>query len=192
MIKEKVIISAIEIDTPGQVMHFQIKVPRDAERIIGIEYSISQMQQLGQIGGNGGGNGTLGGAGGTGGTGGTGDLGGGGAGGSPNIFNLIIQPNSPMGDFRLQGCDNANIFYAADVYTDDTNVSQGDFSATEKEYTHEYKQYEDVLSEEGCITLIKGIYRDKQDPNAVVIYAYILKIYVWYEHAERDRITKKL
>ena len=177
MLKEKVIITSFAITQVGQIKHFQLKIPRDAKCIIGIEETISRIATLGGTGG--GGTGTLGGGGGPAG-------GGTGGGTGPAIpFSTLLNPDTFLGDYRLQSCGDANIFYTAHLFLGDNNLAQGDFSAnshfTPKEYIHSTQRLESKVNEDGSATLLKGIYRDGQNPGATITYSYRVKIYLWYK-----------
>lgn len=169
--KEKVILTAFAITQPGQIKHFQVKIPRDAKRIIGIEASASRTEPVQTTGGISGGGGPAGG----GGTGGT---------GFANPFGLLLNQDTLLGEFRLQSCGSANIFYAGTLFLGDNNEGQGYFSSipqfTPKEFTHSPKRTEDKVNEDGSATLLKGIYRDGQSAAAGG-YTYTVKIYVWVE-----------
>ncbi len=82
MIKEKVVIQKVPIVAVGQVQYFQVKIPRDAKRIIGIETTSSNIIPIIGIGESGGG---------------------GGGGGIPtiNLLGLIFQPSPFLGNSDL-------------------------------------------------------------------------------------------
>jgi|SRR6185437_2810848 len=168
MFKEKVILTKLPITKVGQVVNFQVKIPRDASRIIGIElsgcYSNPPVEQQpaaakfalateARI---------------------------------SKSFNILQFTPSPfVGDVRLQSCEDTNVFYSGDVYLADNNLGFGDFSATglfpAKTETHGYKRYECVVNTNGETTILKGVYRDRQTANSKPQYAYTVNVYVWYE-----------
>jgi len=158
MRKEKVILTSFAITQVGQIQGFQVKIPRDAKRIIGIESSVSKRILMPAPGGGGGG-------------------------GIGSLF-VSVNPNPIMGEFKLQSSGDANIIFADTIYSDDANIGQGDFSATmqfpPKDFTHLYKPMETEANEDGSATLIKGIYTDKQNPVNQT-YTYNTNIYVWVE-----------
>jgi hypothetical protein len=173
MIKEKVIIQKVPIATVGQVQYFQVKIPRDAKRIIGIETTSSNVLPIMGIGGIGG-------------------IGGGGGGfGIPhiNLFGLIFTPSPYLGELRLLSCGKTNLFYAADIYQQDANIAEGDYSATTyftpNDWSHGIKHEEDEVNEDGDATLLKGIFKDKQDPSGLT-YTYTVGVYVWYEKISKE------
>jgi hypothetical protein len=165
MIKEKVVIQKVPIAVVGQVEYFQVKIPRDAKRIIGIETTSSAVEPIMGIGGI---------------------HGAGGGGGIPhiNLLGLIFTPSPFLGELRLLSCGKTNLFYAADIYQQDANIGQGDYSAspyfTPSDWSHGIKHEEDEVNEDGEATLLKGIFKDKQDPSGLT-YTYTVGIYVWYE-----------
>jgi hypothetical protein len=165
MMHEKVIITPLSISQLGQIRFFDIKIPRDAKRIIGIETSISKIFSLSP---------------------------GGGGGGGGSLFGLKLNRSIYMGEFRLISCGKANIFYAQDLTLGDVNIGQGDFTTAEftsAEFTHQDKKEEEAVNEDGAARLIKGVYRDRQNPM-LSDYTYTVKIYLWYEEAEFHQITK--
>ncbi len=186
MFREKVIITKLPVMQAGQIHHFQVKIPRDAERIIGMEVSAQYLDmQLLQTAA------------------------------ALKAANLPavnyarasqytylslekralgsvtrITPDLFLGDVRLQSCEDTNIFYAEDIYFTDENLAFGDFSARNRRFfptspTHGYKHEECVVNTCGKTTILKGIYRDRQNPqsaiNSPVFFQYTASIYVWYE-----------
>jgi hypothetical protein len=193
MLREKVIITKLPITQAGQIQHFQVKVPRDAHRIIGVEVSAQYMglqvlttesntiyttNSLSNI--------------------------------PPplpslpspptassytfsslslgNIFQII--PDLFLGDVRLQSCDNTNVFFAEHIYYTDENFLFGDYSAINPNFipvpeTHGKKREICVVNTDGETTIIKGIYRDRQGSNnnsvGQAYFQYVASIYVWYE-----------
>jgi hypothetical protein len=186
MLKEKVIITKLPITQPGQIQHFQVKIPRDAKRIIGMEVSAQYMnmqvagspQPIIGVGFN-----------------------------SPSNYSYMsmariakgrsifrITPDLFLGDVRLQSCEDTNVFFAEDVYYTDENLGFGDFSVGSPRFfpapqTHGYKRHECIVNTNGETTILKGIYRDRQagakgTANTLtgqVFFQYTANIYVWYE-----------
>ena len=183
MFREKVIITKLPITQAGQIQHFQVKIPRDASRIIGMEVSAQYMniqtaqgQQVKAINYKR---------------------------ASQYTYRTLdraakgdifrITPDLFLGDVRLQSCEDTNIFFAEDIYFADENLAFGDFSATNPRFfpaspTHGYKHYECVVNTRGETTILKGIYRDRQNQQSgantlrgPVFFQYVASIYVWYE-----------
>lgn len=182
MLKEKGIITKLPITQAGQIVHFQVKIPRDALRVIGMEvsarYSNMQVgQPIGIVG-----------------------IG----------FNIPSQHSYArlarrsvgetfqftqdlfLGDLRLQSCEDTNVFFAENVYFADENLGYGDFSAINPRFqpvseTHGYKRYECVVNTDGETTILKGIYRDRQSSQqnspqiGGIFFQYEVRVYVWYE-----------
>lgn len=185
MFREKVIVTKLPVTQAGQIVHFQVKIPRDAARIIGMEVDAQYMNmQLAQA-----------------------------AAklaravtypmasqrtyaalerkGTGRIF--TITPDLLLGNVRLQSCEGTNIFYAEDIYFTDENIAFGDFTARTPNFfpnatTHGYKREECVVNTNGESTILKGVYRDRQSTSAQasaiqqgVFFQYVAGIYVWYE-----------
>lgn len=195
MIQEKVVITQLNIVQPGQVIHFDVKIPHDALRIIGIELSCAYpdppVNQQGML----------------------------------RVMRIAMQakaaakaiavhrsadiplaftPSPYLGDLRLQSCESTNVFYSGDVVLADMNLAFGDytiipgFAATEA--IKGQKRQELSVNTTGKTAIVKGIYRDRQAALAGVIlpntnpgnnqpaqvlpqpvYSYRVNLYVWYE-----------
>lgn len=182
--REKVIVTKLLITQAGQIKHFQVKIPHDAQRIIGIEltaryasmqiiqpqpigiyvgfsapssYSFKSMLSLG----------------------------------SGDIFQ--ITPDLLLGDVNLQSCEKTNIFFSGDVFFGDENLGYGDFTAMPRfspsPATHGYKREEYETGAKGETTILKGIYRDRQQGvqgginslTGPIFFQYTVGVYVWYE-----------
>jgi hypothetical protein len=168
MFKERVIITKLSITKVGQIVHFQVKIPRDAIRIIGVElsgcYSNPPMERQAAFA----------------------KLALATEARMSRSFSILQFTSSPfVGDVRLQSCEDTNVFYSDDVYLADYNLGYGDFSATAlfpaTSETHGYKRYEYVVNTNGETTILKGIYRDRQTANSNPQYTYTVNVYVWYE-----------
>ena len=205
MYKEKVIIKKLPITQVGQVVNFQMKIPRDALRIVGVELSashfaiipppqptqpiqqpqpvLSAIQQA--------------------------------AGQPPQAVLSLVQQamarnnkelakakailfftaSKLMGDLRLQSCEDTNIFYSGNVYFSDANIGYGDYSASALfppiSPTHGGKMDEYIVNTEGETTILKGVFRDRQpqggNPTMAdqLFYKYDVKVYVWYEKPDK-------
>ncbi len=186
MFREKVIIKKLPVTQAGQLINFQVKIPRDAQHIIGMEvgaqYMNMQMAQPAAAKA---------------------------AGPQPAInyarasqYTYLslekrtsgravrITPDLFLGDVRLQSCEDTNIFYAEDIYFADENIAFGDFTARNRRFfptspTHGYKHEECIVNTCGKTTVLKGIYRDRQtaqvqDLRQGVFFQYTAIIYVWY------------
>jgi len=206
MIREKVIITKLAISQAGQIQHFQVKIPHDALRIIGIELSgcyannISAAQPVQAV-----------------------------AAVAAVKMQAAVQPvqaaaavpaiavaqarqlkvasvrvmtsidalfrqtATPMsytaspfvGNVRLQSCENTNVFFSGDVYLSDENVGYGDYSVTAQfpatAATHGCKNEAYLVNTPGKTTILKGIYRDRQPAAGQVPATYTVNVYVWYE-----------
>lgn len=186
--KEKVIVTKLQIAQPGQICHFQVKIPRDAKRIIGVEVSAQYMnmqspQPIRIIGFHG-----------------------------PSQYTFLnlrigrgdiflITPDLFLGDVRLQSCEDTNVFFSEDVYYADENLAFGDFSAINPRFfpapqTHGYKRHEVEVNTNGETTILKGIFRDRQGGTQAnigsnaIFFQYMATVYVWYEEAELHQSSR--
>ncbi|MBX3164689.1 MAG: hypothetical protein KF900_09415 [Bacteroidetes bacterium] len=93
-----------------------------------------------------------------------------------------FQRNELFGELRLQSCDEADIFYTADIKASENNIGEKDFSLNAFwkafAYTHQTQCFEDEISLNGKNPVITGVYKDKssgQNPD------YIVNVYLWIE-----------
>ena len=97
---------------------------------------------------------------------------------------LPIKRSVLFGELKLQSCEEANIFYAAEVRNNE-NLEQGDFSAdafwNPKEYTHQNRSFEEEVSVKGDTTIVQGIFVDKVGEDFDVDAEYVVHVYVWVE-----------
>ncbi len=175
MMKEGVIIKTISIKRQGERKHFQIKLPKDTKFIIGIEYGgrlISKTE-------------------------------GGLEAPAPKAKAEVIEAtysniesgavrdektraffkrNQLVGELKLQSCEEANWFYAADVFVNDANLNWGDFSQAGfrvNDFTHGNKRTEEIVKIDAESTIINGWYLDAMGKSLKVDVNYEIKVYVW-------------
>jgi hypothetical protein len=154
MNKERVIVKQIPITKAGQMSVFDIKVPREVSKIIGIETGLRWISgaipnQAPFI--------------------------------SP-IDTLLFQRNITLGDLTLKSFDNAHLFYSEEIKVH-RSYGFSDFTAegfTPMPYTHQALLNEDKISIDGAISIAQGMYKDtflSADP-----FAYTVMVYVWLEN----------
>jgi hypothetical protein len=97
---------------------------------------------------------------------------------------LPIKRSVLFGELKLQSCEEANIFYAAEIRNNE-NLEQGDFSDntfwTPREYTHQGRSLEEEVSVKGDTTIIQGVFVDKVGEDFDVDAEYVVHVYVWVE-----------
>lgn len=93
--------------------------------------------------------------------------------------------NSLIGELKLQGSDDSNIFYATNV--SDYSVGERldkvrvvDF-IEENVWTHGYKRELEQVLVDGNTTVLAGIYKDKIGKILNVNVSYDVFLYVWYK-----------
>lgn len=176
MMKEGVIIKVISIKRQGERKHFQIKLPKDTKFIIGVEYGgrlISRSDVKGDV---------------------------------PKAAikteattheavyttesgavrdersKTLFRRNQLIGELKLQSCEEANWFYAADVFGNDANLNWGDFSQTGfpvNDFTHGNKRTEEIVKVDAESTIINGWYLDALGKTLKLDINYEIKVYVW-------------
>ena len=176
MMQEQVVITPITITKAGQIKHFQIKLPKTAKRIIGVEIGgrlltnskekialsvvevspemmVEVMPIMAEL--------------------------------APAVERpTAFKRNTFIGELKLQSCEEANIFYAGHLQTDN-NLGYGDFSQNRfwkiNPFTHQAMAFEETVIVDADSTIIQGVYKDyigkqrKQDVN------YLVNVYVWYQ-----------
>lgn len=156
MNKEVVIIKSLLIDQPQQVKVFDIKIPRQAKNIIGVEMGMTW--QLGELPTHPVYN-------------------------SRDGF-MKIYPNVLIGELKLQSYERSNIFYSQELKLHH-NFIHTDFSSLKfspQPFTHQTHSHEDPISVDGNITITQGIYKDQLQLR--MPYKYIVTIYIWIENKE--------
>jgi hypothetical protein len=166
--REKVIIHPVLITKKGEIKSFQIKLPTDVKRIIGIESTVKGIDSLavsraiapspvsppdpyssGSAGG---------------------------------VFQFRM--TALAGELRLQSRGPSNLFYNKDVKLSDANVGFGDFSLNSawraQAWSHGNKFYEDEVLVDDDSNVLSGTYRDKFGETLGHDFSYRVNVYVWY------------
>lgn len=178
MIREQVVVTSIRITKPGQVKHFQVKLPKNTTRIIGIEIGGRWIPVVKSDGTH--------------------------PGTTPVIEPVIrteatgvraesrtplFKRNLLVGEIKLQSCEEANIFYAADLQGD-SNIGYGDFSQnsywTPTAFTHQAHAFEERVIVDGNSTIIQGVYKDRYGEQTKLTSNYVVNLYVWTERQEPE------
>jgi len=192
IMKERVIIKQVPVTKRGEIQYFQIRLPRDAQHIIGIETGICRTGKgfseyvhsrayaaaLAS------------------------------AVATPAIkvpvpvpaprggrfqSALFLRRDILIGELKLQSLEKANVFFSDDVYESDQNIGFADFSAvgllTPAPWTHEFKRFEEKVVVNGVTTLIGGYFKDRIGERFKTNLSYSVNVYVWYEINE-EKETK--
>lgn len=171
MIKESVIIKTFLVERPRQTKIFEVRLPRGAENIIGVELGFSLIEgasmesRIGRLD----------------------DPGRAAIGRSPIVFGL--RRNLCVGELRLQNFSKANLFYAGELSLD-RNSDIGDFTASyfpAKVFTHQAHALETEVKLTAKNRLIRGIYRDGLFENVGETYKYRVKVYLWTTKKEEEK-----
>jgi hypothetical protein len=153
MKREGVIVTTFTIERQKQVKLFQIKIPREAQNIVGVEMGlkwISGVPAVPEI---------------------------------LPLWNLpmTIKRNLNIGELKLQSYEKANIFYTGELVINQ-NGDTADFTSeyfSPKAYTHQGVSHEDEVQVNGNTTLIQGAFRDKLSEQQEGNYAYKVYVYLW-------------
>jgi hypothetical protein len=159
---------SIRITKKGEWKYFQVRLPKDATKIIGIETGFIIKDELPKDVPEG------------------------------NSERFGIQRNRLMGELKLQSLDTANIFFAKDIVEEDRNMNNDRIKITaltnERKivtapppiiwepsfpWTHGYK-----LEEDGLLMLhnpvIAGIYKDVIGKHYGYDINYKVMLYIWH------------
>ncbi|MFL5763882.1 MAG: hypothetical protein ACJ77K_08080 [Bacteroidia bacterium] len=183
MTREQVVITQVRITKAGQVKHFQVKLPKNAKRIIGVELSARgllndraslvaappKIEPVREVIGT--------------------YADGAATGVEGSKASAFFQRNILIGEVKLQSCEEANLFYAGYLQLDQ-NLSLGDFSQsrfwTPSVFTHQAQSFEEVVIVDAESTIIQGICRDQVGEQNKTDYNYLISVYVWIEIEEPE------
>ena len=176
MMKEQVIITKVNIKLQGERKHFQIKLPKDTKYIIGVEYGgrlltksdgpvvkpapkeapkVEAIQDV-HVHLE--------------------------ATSSGKESRTLFKRNQLIGELKLQSCEEANWFYATDVFANDANLDYADFSKSGfpiNDFTHGNKKTEEIVKVDAESTIIQGWYLDALGKSQKMDIQYEVTVYVW-------------
>ena len=153
---EKVILYPLVINKQGAITSFQIKVPSDAKRIIGIETSLRGLENIGQF---------------------TWD---------PPMYDLLrTRIIMTAGYLSLQSPGVQGVLFSQPIRLHDHSYFQGDFSQSTKlrafQWIRGSKREEIPIMMEGDLPpVIFGTYHDRYDMLWQQDITYTVNIYLWY------------
>lgn len=163
MMRESVIITPLVIERPKQIRLFQLKIPREAQNIIGVELGVNFQNgaPVPPV--------------------------------PPEgwVLPMTFSRNLCIGELKLQSYEKANIFYTGEL-TMNNNMDQADFTSrwfTPKVYTHQTESHESDVSVSGATTIIQGVYRDRYSESYGDAFKYTVYLYVWIEAKENETKT---
>lgn len=168
MIGEEVILHTEQIERQGQSKYFQVVLPSDTTRIIGVETSaIRQM--------SGASNSDMFFFFGT----------------APLIYPVAdidtlfkIKVADTVGRLTLHSPDATGIFFQDDIRQKDTSPKYADFTqypAAFDQWSHNTKRYETSINVKNCSNLIEGHFKDTWGALYNYHVIYQLNIYIWIE-----------
>ncbi len=177
MMKEQVCVTPVIITKAGQVKHFQIKLPKTAKKVIGVEIggrflketkgkeAIAVMAETSLV------NNvaikeevTL-------------------QANASEVRHTPFKRNILIGELKLQSCEEANIFYAGELRIDN-NIGYGDFSKQRnwqpQVFTHQMQTFEDVVITNADSTILLGMFKDNIGLQSRTDFNYQVNVYVWH------------
>lgn len=155
MKSESVIVTNFLIERPKQIKLFQMKIPREADNIIGIEVGLTWLTGIPVV---------------------APPL-------LDWSLPMTIKRNIVLGEVKFQSYEKANMFYTQELVMNQNN-DFADFTSkffTPKVYTHSYQLNEEPIKVNGNTTILQGVYRDKLADSYAGAFSYVVRVYVWYE-----------
>lgn len=168
--KERVFIHTISVYRPAERHAFQVKLPKDAKRIKGIEfthtippfsmeyksryeYAYSDFHYM-------------------------------------KGYSFNILPNYKVGDIKLEGNDRSGIFLSQEIIHQDYNLLYGSFASVVPrvgEFWTEGRINETLaIDVDGENTILSGLYRDRILEQFQTEYFYKVNLYFYYEVKEKE------
>lgn len=103
---------------------------------------------------------------------------------------ISFNRNTLIGELKLQSCEEANIFYAAHIHTDE-NLGWADYSKhagwQASAFTHQMRMEEDVVMVDGDSTIIQGVYKDRLGEQNTTELEYVISVCVWVETESEEK-----
>lgn len=155
MMKENCIVKSLFVDRIGKKFYFQISLPRDAKKIIGLEFGANgscgvlvNPEPLSKV--------------------------------STGIVGFV--QNKIIGKISLQVAGKENVFFQKTI-VEDRNISMGEFFPTGfpcNDWSHGRKREEWPVEVEEY-TMIEGLFQDSWGEGEFKSLQYTFNIYVWIE-----------
>lgn len=163
MMKEEAIVSTVSITIPKEIKNFQIRLPYDTKRIIGVETGAIRTFYAE-----------------------TGNYVDPEWWAFPNTNDLLFQvkPNKTVGEITLQTLGKENIFFRDEMKDKDSNIFWADFTKPDinefKEWTLGRKREEVEVNVDNNI-IIEACYKDRWGIINELIVRYTFRLYLWIE-----------
>jgi hypothetical protein len=158
-----VIVSTLSVTKPREIKNFQIALPCDAGRIIGVEWgAIRSFYAV------------------------TGNYTDPELWGFPNMNDPLFQvkPNKVIGEISMQTLGPENVFFRGEIKDKDSNIFWADFSNPVinqfKEWTHRRRMEEMEINVDNN-TIVEVCYKDRLGIINAVFALYTVHLYLWVE-----------
>lgn len=159
MLIHQVTTHEIGITRRGSINHFQLRLPRHAEKVIGIECGVQMITPLpwnlayGDF-----------------------------------ITSFHFLPSLAIGELRLQHVGKAGIFFSTQIMEQDSNLGFADFSALPgfkpKSWTHQSTKEPISVEVNREANVLLGVYRDIVGTYFNMHMEYKILIHLWFETKE--------
>lgn len=162
MLHQQVLSEKILITQKGTIRHFQLRMPRSAEKLIGVECGVmmnSVLPVLQQPAGF--------------------------------AQSVQFFPTRNMGELTLQNVGKGNLFYSVPVIEQDAHVSYADYSNqtafAPKCYTHSGKREPMEVNIPRETAIIMGMYKDLLGTQLNTDLQYWILVHLWFETKEDEQ-----
>lgn len=161
--REEAIVFSLSITKPKEIKNFQISLPCDTSRIIGVEWgakrtfyaetgNYSDPEWIGF--------------------------------GNNYDSKFQVKPNKTFGELTLMTLGYENIFFRGEFKNKDSNVFWADFTNPVmnqfKEWTHSSRREETDINVQGS-SIIEGCYKDRWGIVNELIVRYTIHFFIWIE-----------
>jgi hypothetical protein len=159
MINEEAIVQILSVNRIGEIIHFQVQLPTDTKRIIGLEYGVTGQNGVPLADPE-----------------------------PPPVAegqpSFRLYANKVIGKISLQNPGSENVFYQGNLIEDrNAELHEGTASTLWQpaSWTHSRKREEVSLNVEGNTSFIEGFFQDSWGTNEYESLAYKLHLYLWIE-----------
>lgn len=162
MLKEQVISQQISITRKSTIRNFQLRLPRQAAKVIAIECGVRMISALPPH-----------------------------VQPASFTESLQFIPSRVIGEFRLQHVGKAGLFFSTQVMEQDAHLAFGDFSMTggfkPQSWTHHGKREPINVQVEREATILLGMYKDVVGEQVDQHLQYQVLIHLWFETKEEKQ-----
>ncbi|TRU49819.1 MAG: hypothetical protein EWV91_07040 [Microcystis aeruginosa Ma_QC_Ca_00000000_S207] len=162
MLKEQVISQQVSITRKAMIRNFELRLPRHAKRVIGLESGVRMVSALPEP-----------------------------IQPASFAESLQFIPSRVMGELRLQHIGKSGLFFSTQVMEQDSGLAYGDFSMTAgfktASWTHQGKREPFSVQVDREASILLGMYKDIIGEQLNRHLEYQVLIHLWFETKEEDK-----